>query len=183
MIDVGCGTGRWLLHFQQSGVAVFGIDLCDAMLFQSAACASLRGRLMLGDVERLPFCDNAADLILCSLALGYFPNLRKSFSELARICAYGGRVAISDLHPKALASGWTRSFKRQCAAYEIDHYVYQWKQINEAASEAGLRLTLQHAACFEDPERSLFEKCGKGYLFTAAAAVPALFAAVWERPC
>jgi ubiquinone/menaquinone biosynthesis C-methylase UbiE len=183
MIDVGCGTGRWLLHFQQSGVAVFGIDLCDAMIFQAAARASLRGRLMLGDVERLPFCDNAADLVLCSLALGYFPNLRKSLSELARICAYGGRVAISDLHPKALASGWTRSFKRQCAAYEIDHYVYQWKQINEAASEAGLRLTLQHAARFGDPERSLFEKCGKGYLFTAAAAVPALFAAVWERPC
>jgi malonyl-CoA O-methyltransferase len=183
LTDVACGTGRWLVHFQQTGASVVGVDFCDAMLRQAAQHQSLRERLILADVEQLPLRDGSSDLVFCSLALGYFPDLQRGFNELARVCAPGGQIAISDLHPDAMTAGWTRSFKRKGAHYEIDHYVYSWEQIDDAASEAGLRLVLRHSAHLGHQERPLFQKAGKDHLFAAAAAVPALFAAFWERPC
>jgi len=183
VIDVACGTGRWLLRLQQSGVSVFGIDACDAMLLQAAKSSSLSGRLLLGEVGHLPIRDGAADLVLCSLALGYFHNLERSIDELARICMPGGQIAICDVHPEALAAGWTRAFTRQGVRYEIDHHIYQWEQIDGAARAAGLHVLLRESARLAEPERPFFRKAEKDHLFAAAAAVPALFTGVWERPC
>lgn len=183
IIDVACGTGRWLLHFQQSGASVTGIDICDAMLLRAAQHRSLHGRLMRADVVHLPFCDGAAGLVFCSLALGYFPDLRQSFLELARICAPGGQVAVSDIHPEALAAGWSRSFKAGGANYEIDHCLHRLDEIHDAASAAGLRLVLGRSAYFGDPERPVFQSACKDRLFAAAAVVPAIFVRVWERSC
>jgi malonyl-CoA O-methyltransferase len=183
VIDVACGTGRWMLPFKQRGVSVFGVDACDAMVFEAAKHSPLRGRLLLANAEQLPFADASADLVICSLALGYFDNLQKSMRELARICAPGGRVAICDLHPDGLAAGWTRSFKREGVTYEIDHHVYESEQIECAARKAGLRVILYESARFGDPERPFFQNAGNEHSFAEAAAIPALFAGVWERPC
>jgi ubiquinone/menaquinone biosynthesis C-methylase UbiE len=183
VIDVACGTGRWLLRMQQRGASVFGVDGCDAMLFEAAKHSSLRGRLLLGDAAHLPFTDGAADLILCSLALGYFGDFQRSMCELARICAPGGQVVICDLHPEGLEAGWTRSFTKEGVKYEIDHHVHQCEQIECTAREAGLRLVMRKSARFGDLERPLFQNAGKEHAFAEAATVPALFASVWERPC
>ena len=183
VVDVACGTGRWMLRLEQLGASVFGIDACDAMLFEAAKHRSLRGRLLLGDASHLPFTDGAADLVLCSLALGYFADLQGSMHELARVCAPGGQIVICDLHPEGLVAGWTRSFTREGVKYEIDHYVYQCEQIELAAKEAGLHVIMRENARFGDLERPFFQNAGKEHAFRAAAAIPALFAVVWERPC
>jgi ubiquinone/menaquinone biosynthesis C-methylase UbiE len=183
IIDVACGTGQWLLRLRQTGANVAGVDLCSAMLERAASHEALSRRLIRGDVARLPFRDRVADLVLCSLALGYFPDLRQSFSELARICAVNGRVAVSDVHPKALAAGWTRSFRANGTTHEIDHFVYQEDRIQNAAFSAGLNLVSWHAAYIGEPERPLFQLAGKEHLFTHASGIPALFAGVWERLC
>src|SRR5947209_3754795 len=70
MIDVACGTGKWLLHFQQAGSQVFGCDACQEMLSEATKTPSLRGRIALGDAERIPFSNSIADLVLCSISLG-----------------------------------------------------------------------------------------------------------------
>ncbi|HEX6544658.1 MAG TPA: methyltransferase domain-containing protein [Bryobacteraceae bacterium] len=183
VIDVACGTGRWILRLEQLGARAFGVDACDAMLFEAAKHSSLRGKLLLGDAAHLPFRDSAADLVLCSLALGYFSDLPGSMRELARICAPGGQVAVCDLHPEGLATGWTRSFTREGVKYEIDHYVYECKQIELAAVDAGLHMVKRESARFGELERPFFQTAGKEHAFAAAAAVPALFAGIWERPC
>lgn len=183
IIDVACGTGRWLLRFQQSEAAVAGVDLCAAMLARAARHEPLTGRLICGDVARLPFRDRAAQLVFCSLALGYFPDLRRSFSELARVCAPNGWVAISDIHPNALAAGWSRTFRANGVSHEIDHFVYHEDRIQNAAAAAGLRLISWDAAHIDEPERHLFQLAGKEHLFARASAMPALFAGVWERIC
>jgi ubiquinone/menaquinone biosynthesis C-methylase UbiE len=183
VIDVACGTGRWMLPLQQLGANVFGVDACEAMLLEAAKHPSLRGRLLVGDAAHLPFVDGAADLVLCSLALGYFGDLRRSMRELARICAPGGQVAICDLHPEGIAAGWTRSFQWVGVTYEIDHYIYQCEQIECAAKEAGLHAVMHESARFGDPERPFFQNAGKERAFATVAAIPGLYAGVWERPC
>lgn len=183
MIDVACGTGRWLLHFQQAGSDVFGCDACDAMLSEAMKISSLRGRVALADAERIPFSSSMADLVLCSVALGYFHNVRRVFHELARTSKPGGVIAISDLHPKALASGWTRSFKLGERRYEMEHYSRSLDEVEDAASGAGLRARFSRDIYFDTPELPIFQRIGKEEVFRTVRSIPALFIGLWEKPC
>jgi ubiquinone/menaquinone biosynthesis C-methylase UbiE len=183
MIDVACGTGQWLLHFQRGGSEVFGCDACREMLSKAMTNVSLQGRVALGDAERIPFSGSMAELVLCSLSLGYFHNIHRVFVELARASKPGGFVAVSDLHPSALAAGWTRSFKLGEQRYDLEHYCRSMQQLESAASNAGLRLKSCHETYFDAPELPLFRYAGKEELFRTATSVPALFIGLWEKPC
>jgi SAM-dependent methyltransferase len=157
------------------------VDLCPEMLEQAQRHAALRARLVLGEALHLPFRDSVASLVRCSLALGYIPDLDRAFAEMSRIAESRARVAVSDLHPQALAAGWTRSFKAHGAAYNIEHCSHLPAEILAAARKAGLRLSLEANAHLGAPEYSIFECAGKAHLFDALTRVPALWVAVWEK--
>jgi SAM-dependent methyltransferase len=122
VVDVACGTGHWAAWFQQRGASVWGIDASKEML--TGVPARLRGRVALGRAEDLPVACDAADLTLCSLAAGYFSGLERAIAEMARITRSGGVVVIADLHPAAVAAGWTRSFRAAGRVYELEHCRY-----------------------------------------------------------
>lgn len=182
MIDVACGTGQWLFHFQQAGSDVFGCDACEEMLSEATKLVSLRGRLALADAEGIPFSNSMADLVLCSVSLGYFHNIHRVFCEFARASKPGGFIAVSDLHPDALTAGWTRSFKLGEQRYELEHYRRSMQEVADAASGAGLRPKLCHDIYFGAPELPIFQRTDKEKLFRAMS-IPALFIGLWEKPC
>jgi ubiquinone/menaquinone biosynthesis C-methylase UbiE len=183
VIDVACGTGDWLLHFQEVGSEVFGCDACDAMLNEASNRRSLRGRLVLADAGCIPFRREMADLVLCSLSLGYFPDICRIFSEFGAVAKAGALIAVSDLHPDALASGWTRSFKLDGQRYEIEHYRRSIREINSAAAGAGLRSKCFKEIYFGLPELAVFQKADREESFNKAVSVPALFLSLWKKPC
>lgn len=183
MLDVACGTGRWLTHFQQAGWQVFGCDASEEMLGEARRHPSLRERVTLADAASIPFGNSTADLVLCSVSLGYFQDIARVFREFARVSTAGGLIAVSDLHPDGLASGWTRSFNLGEHRYEIEHYSHTLREIDGAALGAGLRTKFWYETYFGDPEFPIFQRTGKGSLFRAAKSVPALFIGQWERPC
>lgn len=183
VIDVACGTGKWLLHFQHGGSDVFGCDACEAMLSEAAKSVSLRGRLTLADAERIPFRNAMADLVLCSVSLGYFQNIRRVFREFARASKPGGSIVVSDLHPRALAAGWVRSFKLGESRYEMDHHRRSLEEVADAASAAGLRAKSWREIYFGAPELPIFQRTGKEAVFSSAASIPALFIGLWEKRC
>jgi len=86
VIDVACGTGQWLLHLQQAGSDVFGCDLCQEMLDEAQKIFSLRGRLARADAECIPFRTSMADLVLCSVSLGYFHDLDRVWESSVMNC-------------------------------------------------------------------------------------------------
>jgi len=62
LLDLGCGTGRHLLHFAQRGFEVFGIDLSPYMLREAHGKlrrAGLEARLVRGTITELPFLHSA----------------------------------------------------------------------------------------------------------------------------
>jgi ubiquinone/menaquinone biosynthesis C-methylase UbiE len=183
VIDVGCGSGRWLVHFQKGGAHVFGIDLCEEMLVRAKKHRTLCGRLALGDAEYLPIRSDSADLVLCSMALGYFRNINEVLHEFARVAAPGGYIAISDLHPASIAAGWTRSFKARGALYEIDHIAHSVAEIDNAAHCAGLRNLFRQSAYFGQPELAIFQHKSKAKLFPEICETPALYLHTWKKPC
>jgi ubiquinone/menaquinone biosynthesis C-methylase UbiE len=183
VVDVACGTGQWLLHFQQAGAEVFGCDACEEMLAEATKHSSLRGRVTLADAESIPFCDSTADLVLCSLSLGYFHDIQRIFCEFARVSKPGGLIGVSDLHPDALASGWTRSFKLGEQRYDLEHYARPLQEIGCAASRAGLRTMFRQEIHFAAPELPIFQQSGKEQISKFVTSVPAIFIGLWKKPC
>ena len=76
LLDIACGTGRWMLYFAERGATVIGVDACKEMLAKALEKPPLHGRVTLADAAALPFAAACADLTLCSFAAGYFPDLR-----------------------------------------------------------------------------------------------------------
>jgi len=183
VIDVGCGTGHWLRHFQRLGSSVIGIDLCEEMLAESERSPSLHGRVALADATALPFRTASADLVTCSLSLGYFQDIETVFSEFARVLRLAGRVAVTDLHPNTELAGWTRSFKIGQERYEMTHFVRSLSVIAEIAERANLRVATVRNLHFGEPEYKIFRRAGKEQLFAKACTIPALFVAIWEKAC
>jgi len=181
VVDVGCGTGEWLEHFRETGARVAGLDACEAMLQQARSRTGLSGRLVLGDAHLLPFRDSWADLIICSMSLGYFENPHSIFREFARVTRRGGFLVVSDLHPDAIASGWTRSFKSDGTLYEIEHFRHSIQQVTDSGFQAGLILRQRIEPQLGQAELPIFREAGKFDSFRAATMPRALFIALWEK--
>lgn len=181
VIDIACGTGRCLEQLRHSGANVFGLDACEPMLQEARKRCVLSGRLVQGDSRSLPFAGGWADLVLCSMSLGYFEDLERVFAEFSRVARRGASIIVTDLHPDAIAAGWTRSFKTACIACEVQHFCYSAEQIRDAARDRGLLLTQWSQAHLGWPEFPIFEETGKVHLFRASTETPALLLAVWEK--
>lgn len=177
MVDIGCGTGRWMKYFDGLGSATTGVDACKEMLLSS----SLTGQVVVGESGNLAIADGVAGLVVCSFGLSYFENIERCFAEMARISAVGGYVAVSDMHPTAVCAGWMRSFKVAEERYEIEQFRYSLSGALNAAEEAGLDLIECRATRLGQPERPLFEKAGKPHLFAAATRIPAIWLGLWKK--
>jgi malonyl-CoA O-methyltransferase len=181
VVDVACGTGRWMSFAQSQGAEVIGIDLCREMLVAAARKPALAGRLVLSSAAELPLGDEVADRALCSFALSYFPSAAAAIGEMARITRRGGRVIISDLHPHAVRAGWTRSFRSGDQVYAIDHHNHAIRFAYLAAERYGLTLDWELSARFGAPEREIFIRAGKEPVFHEASRVPALRLLAWVK--
>jgi len=100
---------------------------------------------------------------------------------MARVVRCGGRVVVSDLHPDAAAAGWKRSFRSSGSSYEIDHYVVDLEKLSVAAERMSLTPDWRIDACFDNPERPIFERAGKQDQFAELRRIPALHAACWTK--
>jgi ubiquinone/menaquinone biosynthesis C-methylase UbiE len=180
-LDVACGTGRWMAYLRRCGARVFGVDICAEMLARAEQKDSVRGHSVLAEAACLPFETGFADAVLCSFAAGYFADLERAVSEMARAARPGARIVISDLHPAGVSAGWTRSFRLGAEVYEMQHFAPSIEELLAAASLAGLRLDMRVESCFGDEERAYFVAAGKEELHAKVAAVPAIWIGIWTK--
>jgi len=172
VVDVGCGTGRWMARL--GGV---GVDASPAMLAVAGAKPGLRGRVAAADAVALPVATACCDLTICALTLGHVRDRAAAMAELARILAPGGTLLLTDFHPAAAAHGWRRTFRHGGEVYELENYAYTLGEV----STDGLRLTRFLQAPIGEPERVLFERAGRPHLFDEATRMPAVLLSWWTR--
>jgi SAM-dependent methyltransferase len=178
-LDVAAGTGRWAEFAMSRGASVIGLDLSPNMLAVAARKPSLAGRLAVADMRALPVGDAAADVAACCFALGYVESVMSTLAELSRVAR---AVVVSDLHPVAVAAGWSRSFRSGSEVYQIRSYPHTLAEIDSAARAAGLEKRWQLDAHFEEQEREFFQAAGKEDQFAAAQQIPAIFVRCWGQP-
>ena len=113
MIDIGCGTGKGLggLRRQYPGARAYGLDIAEEMLVLAAARRGWfqKKRLIVADMERLPFAGQHFDLVFSSLALQWCNDLRATLGEFARIARPGALILFASFGPgtlRELAESW-----------------------------------------------------------------------------
>jgi demethylmenaquinone methyltransferase/2-methoxy-6-polyprenyl-1,4-benzoquinol methylase len=96
VLDVGCGTGfatEGLLGYTDD---VHGLDQSRHQLEKAFEKFGPRDRVRFyrGDAERLPFRDDAFDVVWSSGSIEYWPNPVAALEEFRRIVEPGGRVLV-----------------------------------------------------------------------------------------
>jgi SAM-dependent methyltransferase len=101
VLDAGCGYGRNLVHLLRTGCEVFAVDEdAEAVEHVRRLSASLQTGLptknfQVGLVERMPFPDGFADVVLSSAVLHFArddQHFRAMLAELWRVLKPGGML-------------------------------------------------------------------------------------------
>jgi ubiquinone/menaquinone biosynthesis C-methylase UbiE len=180
VLDLGCGTGRWLLKLGQS-VSGVGIDCSISMLQVAGRKSAIRGRLVQAACESLPLINAAFELAVCSFALGHIRTLDPVVRELRRVMKLDGDVFVSDLHPEAYERGWRVGFRDGATAVQIETQPRSAEQIIDAFSSNGFDCQAQHSLRLGEPEEPLFARAGKSGSFSAACRLPAVLLCHFRR--
>jgi len=98
MLDVACGTGAVAELAARRGARVTGADLAPALIETATARAAEQGLEIdyeVGDCENLRFEDGAFDVVASTCGVMFAPDHAATASELARVTAGGGRLALA----------------------------------------------------------------------------------------
>jgi len=182
LLDISCGTGRWLEPAAGLGARAIGLDLSPEMLLRARTKPGLAARLAVADAAMLPVRDACADVVLCTLSLGHVRDAAAVIREMARALAPGGLAIVSDFHPEAFRRGWKRTFRAGGATYEIENHYHPTDSLLGAASACGLALEKSCEPCFGEPERPIFTAARKPELFDEVRGIPAVWLARWRKP-
>lgn len=102
LIDIGCGTGRFLDFVKQSWpkLPVLGLDLSEAYLRHARRHLRRwsRMRLVVGNAEQMPLPDNSQDAVTSIFMLHELPPKvrRVVLAQCARVLKPGGRLVLVD---------------------------------------------------------------------------------------
>jgi SAM-dependent methyltransferase len=97
-LDVGTGTGAVAVIAARAGADVTGVDLAPGMIATARRLAAEEGlpvRYEVGDAEALPVPDASFDEVSSAMGLIFAPDHAAAASELARVCAPGGRIGFT----------------------------------------------------------------------------------------
>lgn len=97
LLDVGCGTGRFLSWCISAGFDAKGIDSSSDML-REAALRIDPERVCLGSAEQLPYDSNVFDVVTVLRTLSHIKDIEKVFRELSRVTTSTGALLITDIH-------------------------------------------------------------------------------------
>ena len=137
VLDVGCGSGRYLLHARRRGATVCGVDRSLEMLAQASAQGL---EVIQGSVTCVPVTAGWADIVVCALTLGHVADLTAALTELARVLKDTGTLLCSDFHPIADTLGWKRTFAVDDQRYAVQYTTHRYAHWHAASKAAGLRI-------------------------------------------
>lgn len=135
VLDVGCGTGRFLLRGAGQASHVTGIDLSSEMIKASQKLfldndAAKNASFLVGDACYLPFEDHKFDIAVSLCVLFLLPEPKMAMDELVRVTKKDGIIAL--LNPTLKMS--QQEAERYCQENEISGFeqktLLQWSTIS-----------------------------------------------------
>jgi SAM-dependent methyltransferase len=103
VLDIGCGTGRFLAQLAEIARA-WGVDASPEMLEVARTRAGGAG-LKLGSAEELPFKDGWFERATMWL-VAHLVDRPRAFAEAHRVLAHDGRFAVATFDPSYFDEFW-----------------------------------------------------------------------------
>lgn len=99
VLEAGCGTGLILERLARVADEAVGFDLSPGMV----RTARQRGlNVVLGSVTQIPFANDSFDFVCSFKVLAHVPQIGRALSEIARVTAPGGQMALEFYNPWSL---------------------------------------------------------------------------------
>lgn len=112
VLDIGCGTGRFLnrLARHYPDVLGIGLDASPLMLKKARLSIQVRPRLIFieGRSDRLPFAEGEFEAVFCSISFLHYPDPEAVFREIDRVLKNTGVFHLADYLPGFVLSSWGR---------------------------------------------------------------------------
>ena len=177
ILDVGCGTGRWLKRLANSTARrLTGIDFSSEMLARATGKLAQRAVLAVGSATALPIANSSADVVLASFVVSYVDDLDAFSAEIRRVARDDSRIYLSDVHPEtARACNWKRAFRSGGEHVDLTTCPRSLAEVAACFRRAGFRTTCLLEIPFELAELEIFRRTGKLEAFYAAAGQPAIY--------
>lgn len=125
VLDAGAGTGRLSLMMSKVGAQVVALDISSAML-KILKNKDKNIETVVGDVESLPFEDNAFNVITAAFLVVHLKDPSIFFDEAYRVLKDDGILAVSNINQKEAPEVDTKVGK-----IKIDSYYHRQDKIIE----------------------------------------------------
>jgi cytosine/adenosine deaminase-related metal-dependent hydrolase/ubiquinone/menaquinone biosynthesis C-methylase UbiE len=177
VVDLGCGTGRWLAELQKCGArSLLGVDSSPEMLRVAKSKLGNDVALLNADCMRLSLPAASADLVLCSFLLSYVEDAASFLNYIRATLRPNGHVVLTDLHPDTIVRlNWRRGVHRDDGFQEIRTFHRGFQELIEICENANLQIELCLQPRFAEPERSILRAAGKEEYFERIKGYPAIY--------
>ena len=142
VLDIPCGTGRWIPTLTGRGFRYVGADISPHMVREARSITGpppVTGFLV-ADLARLPFADDAFDAVIVWRLLHHVPDTETRqalLREAARVSR--DRVIISFHHPISPAYGWKVVRRTLFGFKQGGRGITHWR-LGQEARQSGLRV-------------------------------------------
>ena len=104
ILEVSFSSGYLMTQYASNNYEIYGIDYNNKMLEiteNKIKKLNITAKLSQGNVEKLPFPDDAFDTVINTMAFTGYPNGEKAMIELKRVLKRGGKLLLVDFdYPK-----------------------------------------------------------------------------------
>jgi SAM-dependent methyltransferase len=164
VLDAGCGMGTTARYLSRTRrVTAVGVDSSESML-KTAHDPSLRSPLICAALEKLPFAAASFDGIVCECVLSQ-TAVPAVLAEFQRVLRVNGKLLVSDLYRRAVASPDSAPDKRSATKEQIEallkdagFVVEHWEDRTRDLRQLAAQLIMAPGATREN----LFGWCGLG---------------------
>jgi ubiquinone/menaquinone biosynthesis C-methylase UbiE len=142
VLDVACGTGGVALRAARAGAEVVGIDISADQLAKARAAAEVEGlsiRFDEGDCQGLPYGDAEFGAVTSAFGAIFAPDHERTAAELARVCASGGRLALTAWP----ADAWSETHARAGRTFVEDIDAREWSKEEHVRALLGAAFDLE----------------------------------------
>lgn len=123
VLDLGCGTGRHMVHLQGRVALLTGLDYSRALLNEARRHVASPSHLVRADMRALPFAEHAFDAVVNFFtSFGYFENDSENLGVVQGIAAVlrpGGRFFVDYFNAEYAERTLERRSTRVAGGYEL----------------------------------------------------------------
>jgi len=177
VVDLGCGTGRWLERLQgMRPRSLFGVDSSVEMLEVAREKLGAAARFARADCAEGCFESCSADLVLCNFVLSYMEDAGAFLGKMRKMLRAGGSVFITDVHPEtSVRLNWRRGVKVEDEFREIQTFPRSLEGVIALCESANFGVNVCLEPRFGKAERDIFCAAGKQEYFEEIKEHPAIY--------